>query len=189
MKRGGWMFLQSSVGYGTCSERDRRNIYHWGLREVKYKARIINTLPTREAVHVTFHSGSYRHTTAENCHPLGHYKYLPDTQLVFVTLHIMHEDPKVSAFPTNRSPVIWPVHLLNYPGTLSLFATSITQTGHEMTQRSSFKLQIHLNHEECRLLGYEIAVCTSQETHYVSVTEASRLKLCKIWGFPGGDYE
>jgi hypothetical protein len=30
---------------------------------------------------------------------------------------------------------------------------------------------------------------TSQETHYVSATEPSRLMLCKIWGFHGGDYE
>jgi hypothetical protein len=30
---------------------------------------------------------------------------------------------------------------------------------------------------------------TSQETHYLSATEPSRLKLCKIWGFHGCDYE
>jgi hypothetical protein len=30
---------------------------------------------------------------------------------------------------------------------------------------------------------------TSQETHYVSTTESSRLMLCKIWGFHGGNYE
>jgi hypothetical protein len=29
----------------------------------------------------------------------------------------------------------------------------------------------------------------SQETHYVSATKHSRLILCKIWGFQGGDYE
>jgi hypothetical protein len=44
-------------------------------------------------------------------------------------------------------------------------------------------------YEECRLLGYKIPVRTSQETHYVSVTESSQLMLCKIWGFHGGDYE
>jgi hypothetical protein len=43
--------------------------------------------------------------------------------------------------------------------------------------------------EECRLLGYEYPVRTSQEKHYVSATESSRLMLCKIWGFHGGDYE
>jgi hypothetical protein len=32
-------------------------------------------------------------------------------------------------------------------------------------------------------------VRTSQETHYVSATEPSRLMLCEIWGFHGGDYE
>jgi hypothetical protein len=34
--------------------------------------------------------------------------------------------------------------------------------------------------EEFRHLGYKNPVCTSQETHYVSATEHSRLKLCKI---------
>jgi hypothetical protein len=34
--------------------------------------------------------------------------------------------------------------------------------------------------EECRLLGYKTPVRTSQETHYLSVTESSRLMLCKI---------
>jgi hypothetical protein len=34
--------------------------------------------------------------------------------------------------------------------------------------------------EECRLLGYENHVRTSQETHYVSATETSPLMLCKI---------
>jgi hypothetical protein len=45
------------------------------------------------------------------------------------------------------------------------------------------------DYEECRLLGYKNPVCTSQETHYASATESSRLMLCKIWGFHGGDYK
>jgi hypothetical protein len=45
------------------------------------------------------------------------------------------------------------------------------------------------DYEECRLLGYKNPVCPSQETHYVSATEPSRLMLCKIWGFQGGNYE
>jgi hypothetical protein len=45
------------------------------------------------------------------------------------------------------------------------------------------------DYEECRLLGYKNPVRTSQETHYVSATESSRLILCKIWGFHGGHYE
>jgi hypothetical protein len=45
------------------------------------------------------------------------------------------------------------------------------------------------DYEECRLLGYKNPVRTSQETHYVSATEPSRLMLCKIWGFHGRDYE
>jgi hypothetical protein len=45
------------------------------------------------------------------------------------------------------------------------------------------------DYEECRLLGYKTPVHTSQETHYVSSTEASRLMLCKIWGFHDDDYE
>jgi hypothetical protein len=32
-------------------------------------------------------------------------------------------------------------------------------------------------------------VLTSQETHYVSTTESSRLMLCKISGVQDGDYE
>jgi hypothetical protein len=35
-------------------------------------------------------------------------------------------------------------------------------------------------YEECRLLGYKNPVRTSQETHYVSPTESSRLMLCNI---------
>jgi hypothetical protein len=45
------------------------------------------------------------------------------------------------------------------------------------------------DYEECRLLGYKNPVRTSQETHYVSATESSRLMLCKIWGYHGDDYE
>jgi hypothetical protein len=45
------------------------------------------------------------------------------------------------------------------------------------------------DYEECRLLGYKTPVRTSQETHYISATEPSRLMLCKIWSFHGGDYE
>jgi hypothetical protein len=45
------------------------------------------------------------------------------------------------------------------------------------------------DYEECRLLGYKNQVRTSQQTHYVSGAEPSRLMLCKIWGFYGGDYE
>jgi hypothetical protein len=40
-----------------------------------------------------------------------------------------------------------------------------------------------------RLPGYKNPVRTSQETHYVSAAESSRLMLCKIGGFHGGDYE
>jgi hypothetical protein len=43
--------------------------------------------------------------------------------------------------------------------------------------------------EECRLLGYKNPVHTSQETHYVSVTDLSRLMLCMIWDFLSGDYK
>jgi hypothetical protein len=43
--------------------------------------------------------------------------------------------------------------------------------------------------EECHLLGYQNPVRTSQQTHYVSATEPSRLMLCKIWGLHGSDYE
>jgi hypothetical protein len=36
------------------------------------------------------------------------------------------------------------------------------------------------DYEGCRLLGYKNPVRISQETHYVSTTECSRLILCKI---------
>jgi hypothetical protein len=61
--------------------------------------------------------------------------------------------------------------------------------------RWSSYLQYHwgtadtLTYEECRLLGYKTPVRTPQQTHYVCATEPSRLMLCKIWGFHGGDYE
>jgi hypothetical protein len=45
------------------------------------------------------------------------------------------------------------------------------------------------DYEECRLLAYKNPVRTSQETHYDSATEPSRLILYKIWGFHGSDYE
>jgi hypothetical protein len=45
------------------------------------------------------------------------------------------------------------------------------------------------DYEECRLLGFKTLVRTSQDTHYSSATDPSRLMLCKIWGFHGGDYE
>jgi hypothetical protein len=41
--------------------------------------------------------------------------------------------------------------------------------------------------EECRLLEYKKTFLTLQDTHYVSARESSR--LCKIWGFHGGEYE
>jgi hypothetical protein len=44
-------------------------------------------------------------------------------------------------------------------------------------------------YEEYHLLGCKNPVRTSQETHYVSATVASRLMLCKIWGSLGGYYE
>jgi hypothetical protein len=44
-------------------------------------------------------------------------------------------------------------------------------------------------YEECRLLGFKILVRTSQETHYVSITQHSRLMPCKVSGFHGGDCE
>jgi hypothetical protein len=45
------------------------------------------------------------------------------------------------------------------------------------------------DYEECLLLAYKNPVRTSQGTHYVSVTEHSRLILRKIYGFHGGGYE
>jgi hypothetical protein len=50
-------------------------------------------------------------------------------------------------------------------------------------------LQCRSSQEERRLLEYNSPFRTSQETHYFSATEPSRLMLCKIWGFHGGDYK
>jgi hypothetical protein len=47
----------------------------------------------------------------------------------------------------------------------------------------------HGDYEECRLLGYKNPVRTSQETHFFSTREPSRLMLRKIGGLHGGDYE
>jgi hypothetical protein len=45
------------------------------------------------------------------------------------------------------------------------------------------------DYEEGHPLGYKNPVRTSQETHYFSATEPSRLMLCKIWSFHSGYYE
>jgi hypothetical protein len=45
------------------------------------------------------------------------------------------------------------------------------------------------DYEEFRPLGYKTPVHTSQETHYVSTTESSRLMLRKIRGIYRNDYE
>jgi hypothetical protein len=45
------------------------------------------------------------------------------------------------------------------------------------------------DNEGRRLLGYKSPGRTSQETHYFSAAETSRLMLCKIWNFHGGCYE
>jgi hypothetical protein len=45
------------------------------------------------------------------------------------------------------------------------------------------------DYEECSLLGYKNPLRTSQETHYLSATETSRLLLCKTWDFHCDDYE
>jgi hypothetical protein len=45
------------------------------------------------------------------------------------------------------------------------------------------------DYEECRLLGFKNPFRTSQETHYFSTTQSSRLMLCNISGCHGSDYE
>jgi hypothetical protein len=45
------------------------------------------------------------------------------------------------------------------------------------------------DYENCRLLGYNNPVRTSQETHYFSAIESNQLMLSEIWGFRGSDYE
>jgi hypothetical protein len=45
------------------------------------------------------------------------------------------------------------------------------------------------DYEECCLLEYKNPVRTSQETHYISATEYTRLMLYKKWYFHGRKYE
>jgi hypothetical protein len=45
------------------------------------------------------------------------------------------------------------------------------------------------DYEELRLLVHKSPVDTLQAAHNFPATETSRLMLCKIWGFSGGDYE
>jgi hypothetical protein len=52
-----------------------------------------------------------------------------------------------------------------------------------------FEVFTALTNKNWHLLGYNFPVHTSQETHYFSTTEPSRLMLCKIGDFQGNDYE
>jgi hypothetical protein len=45
------------------------------------------------------------------------------------------------------------------------------------------------DYEECRLLRYENAVRTSQETYHISATEFNRLMLYMIRDFHRGNYK
>jgi hypothetical protein len=45
------------------------------------------------------------------------------------------------------------------------------------------------DYEYYRLLGYKFSAHTSQDIHYISGTQPSRLMLCKILGFHGSNYE
>jgi hypothetical protein len=59
----------------------------------------------------------------------------------------------------------------------------------DLWRRVRFEVFMCDDYAECFLLGYESPVRTSQETHYPSVTESSRLMLCKISGFHFNGYE
>jgi hypothetical protein len=99
-----------------------------------------------------------------------------------------------SEFSDSLSPImIYSCHLYNV---LELFRCGIKITDQwEWSSGASHKRSCKIwgfhggYYEECRLLGYKIQVPTSQETHYISVTEPSQLMLCKIWSFHGSDYE
>jgi hypothetical protein len=45
------------------------------------------------------------------------------------------------------------------------------------------------DYEACRLVRYKTPVRTSQQTHYVYLTELSQIMLWNMWGYHGGDYE
>jgi hypothetical protein len=59
-------------------------------------------------------------------------------------------------------------------------ATRIGELGTTLAISSNRRTLGSGEYEECRYLGYINTVHTSQETQYVSATESSRLKLCKI---------
>jgi hypothetical protein len=66
------------------------------------------------------------------------------------------------------------------------FSKEITSTGFRRGKIWGFHFS---DYEESRLLRNENPVRTSQETHYISATESSRIMLCKIWSLHGTDYE
>jgi hypothetical protein len=83
-----------------------------------------------------------------------------------------------------RTSCVWAIYLWVTPGGSSAVTVVISYK----TATSLYKIWgVHGgDYEECRLLGYKNPVRTSQETHYVSPIESSRLLLWKIWGFRGG---
>jgi hypothetical protein len=83
-------------------------------------------------------------------------------------------------------PVPFFLEFLDCEPMTSTAAVLNTLTLHTLCKISGFHGS---DYEERCLLRYKNPVPTSQETHYVSATETSRLTLCEIWGFHGGDYE
>jgi hypothetical protein len=83
-------------------------------------------------------------------------------------------------------------HLANWSVTLTNLNNDCTVRRKTVTRHALLEIFRGFHggdYEERRLLGYKNPVHTSQETHYVSATESSRLMLCNIWGFHGGDYD
>jgi hypothetical protein len=79
---------------------------------------------------------------------------------------------------------------LNYQNHLAFWTFSnFRNVNCYKTRRWGNGISLLVRLEECRLLGYKNQVRTLQETNYVSATEASRLLLCKMWGFHGGGYD
>jgi hypothetical protein len=108
--------------------------------------------------------------------------------------YVQHGQCKVLREATRES--LWEqsvnqAHLVRFEVFTALTMKRNTTGGGEQNLSSVLKVPRHCPFvlEECSLLGYKNPGRTSQETHYVSATETSRLMLCKISGFHSSDYE
>jgi hypothetical protein len=82
-----------------------------------------------------------------------------------------------------------PVVLIHMPNFIRLKHSKVIKGDTQTTSYIRFEDFTAMTMKTAAFLGYKNPIRTSQETHYVSDAGSSRLMLCKIWGFHGGDYE